>query len=46
MLVAQALVDDLELVSGDEHIRRYQVRTICGAELGYWLRRFAVASSG
>ena len=28
MLVAQALVDDLDLVSGDERIRRYPVRTI------------------
>jgi PIN domain nuclease of toxin-antitoxin system len=28
MLVAQALVDDIDLVSGDERIRRYPVRTI------------------
>jgi PIN domain nuclease of toxin-antitoxin system len=28
MLIAQALVDDLDLVSGDEAIRRYPVRTI------------------
>jgi len=28
MLVAQALVEDLDLVSGDERIRRYPVRTI------------------
>jgi len=28
MLVAQALVDDLDLVSGDERIRRYPVRTV------------------
>lgn len=28
MLVAQALVEDLNLVSGDEAIRRYPVRTI------------------
>lgn len=28
MLVAQALVDDLDLVSGDKAIRRYPVRTI------------------
>lgn len=28
MLVAQALVEDLELVSGDERIRRYPVRTL------------------
>ena len=28
MLVAQALADDLDLVSGDERIRRYPVRTI------------------
>lgn len=28
MLVAQALVEDLDLVSGDEWIRRYPVRTI------------------
>jgi PIN domain nuclease of toxin-antitoxin system len=28
MLVAQALVEDLDLVSGDERIRRYPVRTV------------------
>jgi PIN domain nuclease of toxin-antitoxin system len=28
MLVAQALVEDLELVTGDEWMRRYPVRTI------------------
>jgi PIN domain nuclease of toxin-antitoxin system len=28
MLVAQALVDDLDLVTGDERIRRYPVRTL------------------
>jgi len=28
MLVAQALVDDLDLVTGDERIRRYPIRTI------------------
>jgi PIN domain nuclease of toxin-antitoxin system len=28
MLVAQALVEDLDLVTGDERIRRYPVRTI------------------
>lgn len=28
MLVAQAIVDDLDLVSGDERIRSYPVRTI------------------
>lgn len=28
MLVAQALVEDLDLVSGDERVRRYPVRTI------------------
>ena len=28
MLVAQALVEDMDLVSGDEWIRRYPVRTI------------------
>lgn len=28
MLVAQALVEDLDLVSGDERIRRYPVRTL------------------
>jgi PIN domain nuclease of toxin-antitoxin system len=28
MLVAQALADDLDLVTGDERIRRYPVRTI------------------
>ena len=28
ILVAQALVEDLDLVSGDERIRRYPVRTI------------------
>lgn len=28
MLVAQALVEDLDLVAGDERIRRYPVRTI------------------
>lgn len=28
MLVAQALVEDLELVTGDERLRRYPVRTI------------------
>ena len=28
MLIAQALVEDLDLVSGDERIRRYPVRTI------------------
>lgn len=28
MLVAQALVEDLDLVSGDERLRRYPVRTI------------------
>ena len=28
MLVAQALVEDLDLVSGDEAIRRYPVRTV------------------
>ena len=28
MLVAQALVEDLDLVSGDERIRQYPVRTI------------------
>lgn len=28
MLIAQALVEDLDLVTGDERIRRYPVRTI------------------
>ncbi|HET7237091.1 MAG TPA: type II toxin-antitoxin system VapC family toxin [Actinomycetota bacterium] len=28
MLVAQALVEDLDLVTGDERIRRYPIRTI------------------
>ncbi len=28
MLVAQAMVEDLDLVSGDERIRRYPIRTI------------------
>ncbi len=28
MLVAQAIVEDLEIVTGDEHIARYPVRTI------------------
>jgi PIN domain nuclease of toxin-antitoxin system len=28
MLVAQALVEDLELVTGDERMRRYPIRTI------------------
>jgi len=28
MLLAQALVEDLELVTGDERMRRYPVRTI------------------
>jgi PIN domain nuclease of toxin-antitoxin system len=28
MLIAQAVVEDLDLVSGDERIRRYPVRTI------------------
>ncbi|MGA9159858.1 MAG: type II toxin-antitoxin system VapC family toxin [Actinomycetota bacterium] len=28
MLVAQALVEDLDLVTGDERIRRYPVRTV------------------
>ncbi len=28
MLVAQAIVDDLDLVTGDEQIRRYPVRTV------------------
>ena len=28
MLVAQALVEDLDLVTGDERLRRYPVRTI------------------
>ena len=28
ILVAQALVEDLDLVSGDERIRRYPIRTI------------------
>ena len=37
MLLAQALVEDLELVAGDERMRRYPVRTI-------WTR--AQASNG
>ena len=28
MLIAQALVEDLDLVTGDERIRRYAIRTI------------------
>ena len=28
MLVAQAIVEDLEIVTGDEAIRQYPVRTI------------------
>ena len=28
MLVAQAVVEDIELVTGDEYLRRYPVRTI------------------
>jgi PIN domain nuclease of toxin-antitoxin system len=28
MLVAQALVEDLDLVTGDERITRYPVRTV------------------